>query len=214
MSTVVIIEPRCELTEGFYEGLTRLLASNGVTLSLIYGESNRHEMIRTGHVRGAIEVHNRYLYLGKRFLVWQPVRSVLRHLRGVDLVIIHQNSANLINYPDLPLGQAGAFRVAMWGHGRCLQEGGDRRVVREAFKKWYSKQVDHWFAYTELSRDIVEGFGYSPEKITVVNNSIDSRPLIEAYGRIASGDDQTATNSSGYPRGCARRLVLWAVLPG
>jgi hypothetical protein len=37
-----------------------------------------------------------------------------------------------------------------------------------------TRQVDHWFAYTDLSRRIVEGFGHPAEKITDVNNAIDS----------------------------------------
>jgi glycosyltransferase involved in cell wall biosynthesis len=196
MPRVVIIEPRCELYRtALYQRLITLLASQGVKLDLIYGESNRHEMVRTGHVPGAIEVHNRYLYFGKRFLVWQPV---LQLLRGADLVILHQNSANLINYPVLMLRRRGALRVALWGHGRCLQRGG-RRLVRETFKAWYSKRVDHWFAYTELSRRIVEGLGYPADKITVVNNAIDSGPLIEAYDRTTSGDDLALRAHLGIP---------------
>jgi L-malate glycosyltransferase len=193
---VIILQPRCELYRmAFYERLRTLLASNGVLLDLIYGESNEYDAVRTGHVAGAIEVPSLYLYFGKRFLVWQPV---LRHIRGADLVIIQQNSANLINYPILVLRQLGDLRVALWGHGGCLQAG-NRRPIREAFKAWYSKQVDHWFAYTDLSRDLVERLGFPTEKITVINNAIDSGPLIAQYDRTMSADDRALRVRLGVP---------------
>jgi glycosyltransferase involved in cell wall biosynthesis len=196
MRRAVILQPRCELYRTtFYERLRTLLASKDVSLDLIYGESNDYDAVCTGHVTGAIEVPSRYLYFGKRFLVWQPV---LRHIRGADLVIIQQNSANLINYPILILRKLRVLRVALWGHGRCLQAG-ERRPIREAFKAWYSKQVDYWFAYTDLSRDLVEQLGFPAEKITVVNNAIDSGPLIAQYDRTMSGDDRALRVRLGIP---------------
>lgn len=171
------------------------LTSEGITVDLIYGESNRYEAVRTGHLAGAIEVPNRYFYMGKRFLLWQPV---LRYLRGADLVIIQQNSANLINYPVLLLRQLHAIRVAFWGHGRCLQASG-RRPIREAFKAWYSKHVDRWFAYTDLSRHVVEQLGFPTDKITVVNNAIDSGPLILQYDRTTTEDDLVLQAQLGIP---------------
>src|SRR5450631_1424627 len=130
MPRVVIVQPRCELyRQTFYERLITRLASEGVSLDVIYGESNRTEAIRTGHVSGAIEVRNRYVYFGQEFAVWQPV---LRYVLGADLVILQQNSANLVNYPILLLRHLGATRVAFWGHGCNLQRGW-QRPIREAF---------------------------------------------------------------------------------
>lgn len=196
MRRVAIVQPRCELYRtAFYERLMALLESNGVKLDLIYGESNRYDAIRTGHVAGAIEVPSRYFYFGKRFLVWQPV---LRRIRGADLVVIQQNSANLINYPVLLLRQLDALRVAFWGHGRNLQLG-FQRPIREMFKAWYSKLVDHWFAYTDLSRGVVEQLGFPTEKITVINNAIDSGPLIARYDRTTSEQDLALRAQLGIP---------------
>jgi glycosyltransferase involved in cell wall biosynthesis len=179
----------------FYQRLMTLLTSQGITLDLIYGKSNRYETVRTGSIAGAIEVRNRYLYLCGRFLLWQPV---LRRLRGADLVIIFQNSANLVNYPVLLLSGLGVFHVALWGHGRCFQAG-DRRRVREAFKAWYSKRVDHWFAYTDLSASVLEQQGFPRGRITVVNNAIDSGPLIAQYDRMTTGDDIALKSQLGIP---------------
>jgi L-malate glycosyltransferase len=210
MRRIVILQPRCEVYRAaFYQRLMTLLASKGVTLNLIYGESNRYEAIRTGHVTGAIEVTNRYFYFGRRFLVWQPV---LRDLHGADLVIIQQNSANLINYPVLLLRRLGALKVALWGHGRCLTSG-NQRPIREAFKAWYSKQVDHWFAYTDVTRGAVEQLGFPAEKITVINNAIDSGPLIESYDRTTTGEDRALRAHLGIPEGALIGLYCGRLYP-
>jgi len=210
MPRVVILQPRCELYRvEFYEHLISRLAKSGVTVDLIYGESNRYEAIRTGHVSGAIEVPNRYFYCGRRFLVWQPA---LRRLRSADLVIIQQNSANLINYPVLLLRQLGVLRVAFWGHGGNLQAG-DQHPIREAFKAWYSKRVDHWFAYTELTRNLVEHLGFPADKITVVNNAIDSGPLIGEYDRKTAADDLALRTALGIPEDASVGLYCGRLYP-
>jgi glycosyltransferase involved in cell wall biosynthesis len=210
MRRVVILQPRCELYRvAFYELLMTRLAKSGVSLELIHGDSNRYEAIRTGHVSKAVEVPNRYFYIGKQFLVWQPA---LMRLRGVELVIIQQNSANLINYPVLLLRQVGALRVAFWGHGRNLQAG-DRRPIREAFKSWYSKRVDHWFAYTQLTRAVLENVGFPGNKLTVVNNAIDSKPLIAQYDQITAADDSRLRGTLGIPEDARVGLYCGRLYP-
>lgn len=185
MSKVLLLQPRCEAYRTqFYECLSAMLARRGVQLQLVYGQSNRNEAIRTASLPWATEVRNHYLYFGHRFLVWQPV---LGYLRGADLIIIHQNSANLVNYPILLLRALGVLRVAFWGHGRCFQAGA-KRQIREAIKRWYSRQVDYWFAYTSLSRDVVVRSGFPGDRITVVNNAVDTACLARAYDRASAAE--------------------------
>jgi glycosyltransferase involved in cell wall biosynthesis len=106
-------------------------------------------------------------------LVWQPC---LKQLPGCDLVIIEQANRLLLNY-FLLAGRAFKKRkVAYWGHGKNLQSGNDSRF-REAIKRALVSNVDWWFAYTQLSADTVIASGFPKERITVVQNSIDTYEL-------------------------------------
>ena len=67
------------------------------------------------------------------------------------------------------------IRVALWGHGGNLQ--GSRSSWRERFKRVMARQADWWFAYTELSVPLIERSGFPRNRITVVNNSIDTVEL-------------------------------------
>jgi len=196
MSTVLLLQPRCEAYRtSFYQHLSAILARRGVTLHLVYGQSNCYEAVRTDSVPWATELRNRYVYFGRRFLVWQPA---MRYLQGADLVITFQNSAILINYPLLLLRRLGRFRLAFWGHGRCFQAGG-QRPIREGFKAWYSRQVDHWFAYTSLSYEAVMQLGFPADRITVVNNSIDTTRLARQYDSTTAADAVSVKSHLGIP---------------
>jgi glycosyltransferase involved in cell wall biosynthesis len=197
VSRVLLVQPRCEAYRAsFYDRLRDNLAHRDISLQLVYGQSNRLEGVRTASLPWATEVRNRYFYRGRRFLLWQPV---FKYLRNADLVVIHQNSANLVNYPILLLRQLGCLRVGLWGHGRCFQAG-NRRPIREGFKGWYSRGVDHWFGYTSLSREVVLRFGVPAGRITVVNNAIDTAQLIRHYDSQSPGGAESARLQLGIPR--------------
>jgi glycosyltransferase involved in cell wall biosynthesis len=101
-----------------------------------------------------------------------------RLVRGADLVIVTQENRLLANYLLSARRQFSNLRLAMWGHGANMQ-GPFRASWRESFKRWYSCRVDWWFAYTELSRAIVVGNGFPRERITCLNNAIDTRAFLE-----------------------------------
>jgi glycosyltransferase involved in cell wall biosynthesis len=54
----------------------------------------------------------------------------------------------------------------------------------EAMRRATIKQVDWWFAYTGMSRDIVVGSGFSGSRVTTVNNSLDTCELISAKKNV------------------------------
>jgi glycosyltransferase involved in cell wall biosynthesis len=49
--------------------------------------------------------------------------------------------------------------------------------------------VDHWFAYNDLAKKIVEATGFSSEKITSINNSIDTKRERDIYDSLS--DEET-----------------------
>jgi glycosyltransferase involved in cell wall biosynthesis len=46
--------------------------------------------------------------------------------------------------------------------------------LRERWKRFLVRQVDWWFAYTDLTAEIVRGAGFPAERITCLNNAIDT----------------------------------------
>jgi len=75
-------------------------------------------------------------------------------------------------------------RVAFWGHGENLQAR-PTDLASEAVKRWASRRADWWFAYTQGSADRVAAHGFPRERITVVNNTVEVRPLAQPPKRRA-----------------------------
>jgi glycosyltransferase involved in cell wall biosynthesis len=158
----------------FYHLLHENLTAEGIELSLIHGQAAAQ---RASHddeatVPWAIGVANRSLMaLPGKPVVWQPA---WRHIQGSDLVIVEQANRQLINYPLL-LNQALGKRpfVALWGHGANLQAP-DANSVAERLKRRISTQAHWWFAYTAGSADRVAALGFPRDRITVVQNAVDT----------------------------------------
>lgn len=167
----------------FFIQLRNKLATQGVELLLIHGKPTKAELHKKDHVslNWAIEIDNQEVGLGSKSLLWQPV---LRHLNDMNLIIVEQASRLLLNYVLLFLQLLGKQKVAFWGHGRSFQPHLSSKIG-ENIKKMISRQACWWFAYNDLSASAVREMGYPQEKITSVMNSIDTKPLIEAFDWIS-----------------------------
>lgn len=171
---VAILQHRLlQYRTAFFERLRSACELRGVQLHLVHGQPSPAEASRkdTGSLPWADEVENRFLRVGGKDLVWQPLPAALR---DADLVVLMQENRILSNYPKLfrcgvPPGQ----RIAYWGHGRNFQSDAPQGL-RERWKNWLRNRVDWWFAYTELSARIVAEGGYPAERITVLDNAIDN----------------------------------------
>ena len=81
----------------------------------------------------------------------------------------------LSNFPLIARGMMHRARVALWGHGLDFELAHGSRTNR--FKLLYSRQVQWWFAYTQGVADVLIAAGFPRERITVVENSIDTESL-------------------------------------
>jgi glycosyltransferase involved in cell wall biosynthesis len=72
--------------------------------------------------------------------------------------------------------------VALWGHGINLQD--DIHSFANGFKRLYSKRVDWWFAYTAGVAKLVSSMGFPKERVTIVNNAIDTQGLMRALQSV------------------------------
>jgi glycosyltransferase involved in cell wall biosynthesis len=133
---------------------------------------------------------------------------VLRHLPGFDLVIMTQEAKLLPNYFLHTWRYLGGPRIAYWGHGRNFQPR-PGAWAPEGVKRLSARLVDWWFAYTDLTARVLMDFAVPRDRITVVNNSIDTSALrrwreqvgaaeLEAFRRsLGIQSDQVAIFSGG-----------------
>lgn len=116
-------------------------------------------------------------------------KGVLKLASDYDLVILEQQNAALHNYLIIlkRILLSGNPKLALWGHGANLNQH-KPQPVRDAWKRFWLKKVDHWFAYTDVSADIVRQYGFPSDKITVVQNAIDTWQLRDAYDQLSDED--------------------------
>ena len=165
----------------FYERLRTDLDDLGIGLRLVHGQPVGEDAGRADAVRlpWATEVRNRTLDVAGKQLVWQPA---WRQTRRSQLVIVEQASKLPLNYLLLATQRLGGPRVALWGHGVNMQADG-RPVTRAAeAAKRRATRVAHWFfAYTDGVAAKVRDLGFPADRITVVQNALDTEALRRWY---------------------------------
>ncbi len=173
MRKVVILQHRLlHYRVALFEQLRKIAEKSGVEICLVHGQPSRreHKKHDTGCLAWANSVNNVFLDVGGRDVVWQSFPK--EHL-DADLVVVMQENRILSNYPLLLWRYIGGPKVAYWGHGANFQSISPNGL-RERWKRWLLNRVDWWFAYTDLSVDILLRAGYPSERITSLENAIDT----------------------------------------
>ena len=184
MKKVVILQHRLlHYRTNLFELLRRSCFERGIELHLVHGQASRRESVKkdVGSLPWAHVVQNRFWEVGERDIVWQPYPA---EFHDADLVVVMQESRILSNYPLLLSRLWSNRMVAYWGHGANFQSDAPSGI-REQWKRMMLKQVDWWFAYTGMTRDIVLNSGYPKEKITVLDNAIDNERFIADLASIS-----------------------------
>ncbi len=170
----------------FNEALRNDLDSRGIELSVIYGQPHpevaRRQLAVT--LDWAERIENRFLSVGRKHLVWQPA---LRLVRDADLMVVQQQTRDLLIYPLFAEQVLGRQRLAFWGHGRNM-DSATSSGLGESIKRQMSRHVHWWFAYNDYSADLVRQLGFPRGRITVVRNAIDTRTLIEQAALVTPAD--------------------------
>lgn len=208
MTEVVIVQSVLRrYRERFYLELRQRLAAENVRLRLVHSTPERDARGDVLALPWSVRIPARDVRVGPRTLVWQPY---LPALRGVDLIVAEQASQLLLNYVLLARRHAGGPPVAFWGHGRNFAAQGSR--TGEAVKRVISRRAHWWFAYTQLTAEVVAGLGYPPERITVVDNATDSRALARAVEAVDPAQVRAVAQELGL-RGTCVGLFLGSLEP-
>ncbi len=164
----------------FYRRLYETLNNAGVSLNLIYGQEEAGTVPKTVSVDEpwAVYCPNIYFHCLGQELVWQKIPP--QYLE-TDLLIVEHANRLLNNYIFL-FRQRHNRKIAFWGHGKNMQSSG--WSLKEIIKKWLINKVDWWFAYTEISRIEVQKAGFPADRITTINNSIDTAQLQENLAKV------------------------------
>ena len=166
---VVIVERRLtHYRVPLFERLRELLAARQIELVLLVGEATSEEKTKRdgGHLPWAKVLPTHYFLSGA--VCWQPFGE---YLRDIELVVV--NHENKLLYNHWLLWAPRRFKLAFWGHGRNMQANA-ANSLRERFKRWTISKVDWWFAYTQISVDLVAQSGFPVARITNLNNAIDT----------------------------------------
>lgn len=166
----------------FFNGLRKELAEKNINLLLLYGQPSRRDALKndTIDLDWAVKVPSKIFELGHSEFYWQPV---LRYLKDVDLVIVEQASKLLVNYILLIQNWLGIRKLAFWGHGKNFQET-SANLLGEWIKRQVSTRVHWWFAYNEMSARVVREIGFPSERITLVQNAVDTCFLTRALQEL------------------------------
>lgn len=165
----------------FHDGVRSRLTGLGIQYDLIFGQPNPEEATRVhcASVLWGKKIRNRYAEINRYPVVWQPA---LKDALNADIVVIGQENRLLINYILQIFRNCGGPKVALWGHGRNFQNGDGRWTER--WKRLWATQCDWWFGYTEQARKIIEAYGFPHDRITVVQNAIDTSEIRRLAGEI------------------------------
>lgn len=166
----------------FFRGLNDLLAQRGIELEVLAGQPwpGENFIDARKELSFITSTNNTKLFSAMYWL-----KGALKKSYSADLIIFEQANVAAHTYPLLisRLLGLGERRLAFWGHGANLNERA-RNSFKHRWKKFWMTRVDHWFAYTELSGTIIRDSGFSENKITLVQNAIDTGKLRDALNEL------------------------------
>lgn len=179
---VIIYKTIPQYRSRFFELVRERLAQMDVEFVLLYGQPGRVDALKKDTIEfsWAVKVPSFIWEIRNIEIYWQPV---LGYLKDADLVIVEQATKLLVNYVLLMRNAFRIQKMAFWGHGKNFQSN-STNVLAEWVKRLVSTHVHWWFAYNDLSAAIVQELGFPPDRITSVQNAIDTRQLTDMFHRL------------------------------
>ena len=179
---VIIYRTLFQYRKEFYNQLRHSLLEDNIELWVIYGKS-KDDSFKSRNDQIDLEwgkfIKNKVVNIGNKELIWQPC---LKDLKDADMVIVEQANKLLINYYLMFARHWLNLKFCYWGHGRNRQMKEDS--IYNKFKYLFIKNCDWWFAYTQGVKDFLIDMGYPKNKITSVQNAIDTNELKGQYSRV------------------------------
>jgi glycosyltransferase involved in cell wall biosynthesis len=166
----------------FFDKLHVALEADGITLRVGYSDPPPRENSRRDNCDLSSEYGVKvkgYWGLGER-VIWQPLSG---EVAAADLVIVEQANKYVMNHLLLLCSILGVKKIAFWGLGENKQ--GGQLEISEWYRRRTLNWTDWWFAYTEGTAAYLAQRGVPREKITAVQNSVDTRKLRDQLAGIS-----------------------------
>lgn len=181
----------------FYEKLAERLLRSNIELRVVYSnpsptEASKRDSADLFSPLG-IKVARAYLLSDRLLLQALPLSLLWR----ADLVVVVQSNGYLMNYLLQLVRLFGWRRLAFWGHGYNHQ--GDDTSVSERLKRWLASKVDWWFTYTHDTGRYLAELGFPRNRITVIENAIDTSAFSHAVADVTRNDIIDLRCQLGFP---------------
>lgn len=170
-----------------FQSLDNKLHALGIDFQLIYGLEYPGTVPKSVvcEEQWAKQIENRYIHVFAKQLVWQPCLDLID---DSDLLVFEQANFLLLNYWLLLKGKyGGKAKLAYWGHGKNMQALSDKSIS-EKIKKALINKVDWWFAYTDLTISVINEAGFPLDKMTVLQNAVDTSSLKAALSELTPNE--------------------------
>ncbi|MES2662985.1 MAG: glycosyltransferase family 4 protein [Pseudomonadota bacterium] len=154
----------------FFQALKKECAQRNMRLHVAYGGSTPEESIKNdeSELDWGVRLPTRYFLKGK--LCYQPFAKIAADKK---LIVLTPENKLINNLATQFLNKK--IRVVLWGHGANLQ--GNPKSFREKFKRIVAKKADWWLGYTQMSMSLITASGFPKNRITILNNSVDTTEL-------------------------------------
>jgi glycosyltransferase involved in cell wall biosynthesis len=141
-------------------------------------------------------------------LLYQPL---LREIAAADLVISEQANSYVLNYLLAVLSTFGVKRTAFWGMGQ------NRSERRSECSEWIRRRVvgkaNWWFAYTRGTKNYFTSNGAPKERVTVVQNAVDTHEFSELVNSVSEAEASIARGQFGMEEGSCTGLYCGVLNP-
>jgi len=174
----------CDYQVPFFLALQPRLAADGIALAIAAGRPRPNEGLTDGLDQVPFATPTPLVPIGP--LYWTRAIPPGR----ADLLLLEQASAQLVNYPRLAIRAFGGGPItALVGHGAHFNRAG-RAPFRDAWRRFWLRRADWFFAYTPRAARAVEQAGFPADRITVFENTVDTRAWQVALDAVSEPERQ------------------------
>ncbi|MDI2124559.1 glycosyltransferase family 4 protein [Yinghuangia seranimata] len=167
----------------FFRHLEADLDTRGITLVVAYGEpytADQRARDDVVEVEGAVRLRQRSARIAGRPFVHKRLGDLTRE---TDVFVVDQALRNMELYPMLVRQRFGRGPiVAMWDHGRTYDR--PQSALEQSLKYALTRRAKWFFSYTEGGKRAVVDHGFPAERVTVVQNSVDTTGLSRVYAGV------------------------------
>lgn len=195
MKRVTVIQRRLtHYRTSLFDSLRGILAGKEIELILGVGEGTAEEREKNdaGDLSWSCPLPTTYLAGGR--ICIQPFGHLAKQ---ADMLVVTSENKLVNNLPH-QFGHPN-LRVALWGHGANLQ--GDTHSLRERFKARVARRADWWFGYTEVSRPLITRNGFPDDRISILNNSVDTSEMAQYHASLQPGEREAWRRENSIGKG-------------